>query len=91
MNWQSINVWTVLLITFCNVNTMTCFDVNLDELASANNRSLIRHKTKNKPKDFLIVDRLSDNEQETRILWNDLAGKETLMLGKQILANETDR
>lgn len=28
---------------------------------------------------FLIVDRLSDNEKETRFKWKDLMGKETTL------------
>ena len=75
-----------LLITFSIVNTICCLGYE-----NANNRSMNRHKNKSKPKDFIIVDRLSDNEQETRILWNGMAGKETVMLGKQVLENETDR
>lgn len=83
-----MNIYIALLITLLIVTVANCYD-------AASNRnmdhSLNRHKSKSKPKDFLIVDRLSDNEQETRILWNNMAGKETLMLGKQVLENETDR
>lgn len=85
--------YIALLITFLIVSNASCYDG--DENLHNHNRSiqhnLNRHKSKSRPKDFLIVDRLSDNEQETRILWNNMAGKETLMLGKQVLENETDR
>lgn len=78
---QLMHIYIALLITLSSVR---CYE-------SSGNHSLNRHKGKSRPKDFLIVDRLNDNEQETRILWNDLAGKETVMLGKQVLENETDR
>lgn len=74
------------LITVCIALLIT-----LNSVRCSGNHSVSRHKGKSRPKDFLIVDRLNDNEQETRVLWNDLAGKETVMLGKQVLENETDR
>lgn len=83
-----MNIYIALLITFSIVTFSNCYDAasNLSMQHGSNSQ-----KRKSKPKDFLIVDRLSDNEQETRILWNNMAGKETLMLGKQVLENETDR
>lgn len=86
-----MNIYIALLITLLIVNA-NCYDDDDDSRSNHSiQHNLKQHKNKSKPKDFLIVDRLSDNEQETRILWNNMAGKETLMLGKQVLENETDR
>lgn len=72
MSCRKLKIFFVIFLNILLINTCSSISEVVDNKINGNSPALNHNN-------FLIIDRLNDNEIETRIKWNDLMGKETTL------------